>query len=302
MSDKILIIIAGPTAIGKTALSIALAQHFSCPILSADSRQFFKEMTIGTAKPSSEEIKGVPHYFIDSHSITEHYNVGKYETEAITLLDQLFQTNEKIILVGGSGLYVDAICKGFDELPEADMEVRNEIGSLFEAEGIKGLQDLLRKLDPDYYNTVDLQNPQRISRALEVSLTAGVPYSTLRKGEKRQRNFITIKIGLNTSREVLYSRINKRVDEMMKNGLLEEVKSLVPYKHLNALQTVGYKELFDYLDNKTDLKTAIELLKQNTRRFAKRQLTWFRRDEEIKWFEPEELEEIIAYINTTCKK
>lgn len=302
MSYKTLIIIAGPTAIGKTALSIALAQHYSCPVLSADSRQFFKEMTIGTAKPSPEEIQSVPHYFIDSHNITEEYNVGKYEREAIALLDKLFRTNEKVVLVGGSGLYVDAICKGFDELPQTDPEVRNKINSLLETEGIKGLQDLLKNLDPDYYNIVDLQNPQRISRALEVCLTAGVAYSTLRKGKKQQRNFTIIKIALNTEREMLYERINKRVDEMMKNGLLEEVKSLLPYKHLNALQTVGYKELFDYFDNKTDLKTAVDLLKQNTRRFAKRQLTWFRRDEEMKWFEPDQLGDIVAYIDRACKK
>jgi tRNA dimethylallyltransferase len=297
MPEKFLIVIAGPTAIGKTALSIAVAKTFNCPILSADSRQFFKEMSIGTAKPSTAETQGVPHYFIDSHSISDEYNVGKYETEAIELLDKLFQKNDTVILVGGSGLYVDAVCKGFDELPEADIEIRNQIKTLFEKEGIEGLQKLLKQLDINYYNKVDLQNPQRMSRAMEVCLTTGLPYSTFREGKVKKRDFNIIKIGLNTSREVLYERINNRVDEMMQNGLLEEVKNLQPFKHLNALQTVGYKELLDYIENKTDLNTAVDSIKQNTRRFAKRQLTWFRRDEEMKWFEPEQLAEIIKYIN-----
>ncbi|HEY0030782.1 MAG TPA: tRNA (adenosine(37)-N6)-dimethylallyltransferase MiaA [Bacteroidia bacterium] len=297
MPTKTLIAIAGPTAIGKTALSIAVAKTLQCPILSADSRQFFKEMTIGTAKPSQEEMQGVPHYFIDSHSISEEYNVGKFETEAIALLETLFLKNNTIVLVGGSGLYIDAICKGFDELPEADPAVRKQIDTLFEAEGIEGLQTLLKKSDPEYYNKVDLQNPQRISRALEVCISTGDTYTRLRKGKIKKRNFNIIKIGLNTSRDMLYNRINARVDEMMKRGLLEEVKELQANKQLNALQTVGYKELFDYLENKMDLNTAIELIKQNTRKFAKRQLTWFRRDEEIKWFEPAETENIINYIN-----
>jgi tRNA dimethylallyltransferase len=296
MSKKNLIVIAGPTAIGKTALSIAIAKAYNCPIISADSRQFFKEMNIGNAKPTVAEMNGIPHYLIDSHTITEDYNVGKYEIESIALLEKLFQTNEKIILVGGSGLYIDAVCKGFDELPEADIETRNKINSVLKSKGIEGLQELLKELDINYYNKVDLQNPQRLSRALEVCLTTGIPYSTFRKGKIKKRNFNIIKIGLNTSRDVLYNRINQRVDEMMTHGLLNEVKSLLPFKHLNALQTVGYKELFDYLENKTDLKSAIDLIKQNTRRFAKRQLTWFRKDEEIKWFEPSQINEIMNYI------
>lgn len=296
-NNKHLLVIAGPTAIGKTALSIAIAKKINCPILSADSRQFFKEMSIGTAKPTPEEIQDVTHYFIDSHHITEEYNVGKYETEAISLLENLFQTNNCAVLVGGSGLYIDAICKGFDQLPEADAEIRNQIKILFETKGIEGLQKLLKELDIDYYHKVDLQNPQRMSRALEVCLATGMPYSTLRKGKAKERNFNIIKIGLNTSREILYERINKRVDQMIEMGLLDEVKNLEKHKNLNALQTVGYKELFDYFDNKTDLETAIDLIKQNTRKFAKRQLTWFRRDEEIKWFEPNELDKVLEYIN-----
>lgn len=298
MPHKSLIVLVGPTAIGKTAASIQIAKLFHCPIISADSRQFFKEMSIGTAKPSAEEMQDIPHYFIDSHSINDDYNVGKFETEVIALLDTLFKTNKTVVLVGGSGLYIDAICKGFDELPEADAEVRAKINSLLEEKGIEGLQSLLKELDPVYYSKVDLQNPQRMSRALEVCLTTGKPYSSLRKGAIKKRNFNIIKIGLNTDREVLYERINKRVDTMMQQGLLEEVKQLESHKHLNALQTVGYKELFDYLENKTDLNTAIDSIKQNTRKFAKRQLTWFRRDEEIKWFEPMEVEKILHYLKT----
>jgi tRNA dimethylallyltransferase len=302
-----LIVIAGPTAIGKTSLSIHLAKHFSCPVISADSRQFFKEMRIGTAKPSVEEMQDVPHYFIGSHSITDNYNVGKFEKEAIALLDQLFKINEVLILVGGSGLYTDAVCNGFDELPEADETLRKKINSLLEAEGIEGLQHLLKQLDPVYYNQVDIQNPQRMGRALEVCLITGKPYSDFRKDKIKKRDFHCIKIGLNTSREVLYDRINLRVDQMMKEGLLEEVKSLEDYKQLNALQTVGYKELFDCLPeleaNKDQpviyqqlLKKATDQIKQNTRRFAKRQLTWFRRDEEMKWFEPKDVTSILTYI------
>lgn len=297
MPVKSLIVIVGPTAVGKTALSIALAKKFNTTILSADSRQFFKEMNIGTAKPSAEEMQNITHYFIDSHSIADDYNVGKYETEAIALLEKLFQTNDLLILVGGSGLYVDAICKGFDELPEANTKVREQINSLLQKEGIEGLQQLLKELDPDYCIQVDLQNPQRISRALEVCLTTGKPYSTFRKGKNKTRNFNIVKIGINTPREILYDRINRRVDQMIKDGLVEEVKKLLPFKNKNALQTVGYKELFEHLERGTDIKPAIELIKQNTRKFAKRQLTWFRRDSETKWFEPDQLIDIIDYIN-----
>ncbi|CAN5518726.1 tRNA (adenosine(37)-N6)-dimethylallyltransferase MiaA [soil metagenome] len=297
MLSNTLIVLVGPTAIGKTAASIKIAKEFNSPIVSADSRQFFKEMCIGTAKPTAEEMQDIPHYLIDSHSISDDYNVGKYETEVVELLDKLFLTNKTVILVGGSGLYIDAICKGFDELPEADAEVRSKINLLLEEKGIEALQSLLKELDPVYYSKVDLQNPQRMSRALEVCLTTGEPYSSLRKGTIKKRDFNIIKIGLNTSREVLYERINKRVDEMMELGLLEEVKKLVPMKQSNALQTVGYKELFDFIEHKTDLNKAIDSIKQNTRKFAKRQLTWFRRDEEIKWFEPNQISEILKYIN-----
>jgi tRNA dimethylallyltransferase len=294
---KFIIVIIGPTAIGKTALSIAIATKLNCPIISADSRQFYKEMNIGTAKPTALEMQEVQHYFINSHSITDDYNVGKFEIEVIALLEKLFQTTNQVIVVGGSGLYIDAICKGFDDLPEADPKTRNEINLLFESKGIEGLQELLKKLDINYYHQVDLNNPQRLSRALEVCITSGKPYSELRKGKSTKRIFKTIKIGLNTSRETLYARINARVDDMMTSGLLNEVKSLLPYKHLNALQTVGYKELFSYLENKISIDAAVESIKQNTRKFAKRQLTWFRRDEEIKWLEPNEIDNMIEHIN-----
>ncbi len=294
---KYLITIVGPTAIGKTALSIQLAKHFSTEIISADSRQFFKEISIGTAKPKDEEMQGVKHHFINSHSISEDYNVGKYEKDAIDLIENIFENKNTVIVVGGSGLYIDAICKGLDELPKANEEIRNKINNILKYEGIEGLQKLLKQLDESYYNQVDLQNPQRLSRAIEVCLSTGKTYSSLRKEKNKTRNFNIIKIGLEIERTELYSRINARVDEMITQGLLDEVKSVLSLKHLNALQTVGYKELFDYFENKTDLKTTIELIKQHTRNFAKRQLTWFKRDEEIKWFKPSETDKIIEHIN-----
>lgn len=302
MPAQTLVVIAGPTAIGKTSISISIAKQYNCSILSADSRQFYKELNIGTAKPSEEEIQGVQHYFINSHSVSEDYNVGKYETDAIELLDKLFLKEDAVLLVGGSGLYIDAVCKGFDNLPEADLVVRNKINKLFEEKGIEGLQSLLRELDENYFYQVDIQNPQRISRALEVCLTTGKPYSAFREGKIKKRNFNIIKIGLNTNREALYAAINLRVDKMMANGLLEEVKQLQNFKCSNSLQTVGYKELFDYLDGKTELNTAIDLIKQNTRRYAKRQLTWFRRDTEIKWFQPHELQSIFNYLESEISK
>jgi len=298
-SKKKLFVIVGPTAVGKTALSIQLAKAFDTEILSADSRQFFKEMSIGTAKPSASEMGTIKHYFIDSHSISEEYNVGKFETEAIQVLNRLFETKDYAILVGGSGLYIDAVCSGLDELPEASAEIRQQLKSLYEEKGIAALQEQLKVLDLNYYNQVDLNNPQRLMRALEVCISTGKTYSEQRAGKTKARNFTTIKIGLNTSRESLYERINKRVDEMMQQGLLDEVRSLLPYQNKNALQTVGYKELFDYLENKTTLEQAVELIKQHTRNFAKRQLTWFKRDEQIQWFEPNEFEKIKQHITNT---
>jgi tRNA dimethylallyltransferase len=294
--NKHLIVISGPTAIGKTALGVILAKELETSVISADSRQFFREMNVGTAKPGKEEMQGITHYFIDSHSVSKPYNVGKYESEAIALLEQIFHNKNTAVMVGGSGLYIDAVCKGFDELPEADDSIREQLETKLAEEGIQALQELLKELDPVYHSRVDLNNPQRLSRALEVCLTTGKPYSSLREGKTKTRNFNIIKIGLNTDRNQLYDRINKRVDAMIREGLVEEVRSLIPYRQANALQTVGYKELFDHLEGKTDLGTAVELIKQNTRKFAKRQLTWFKRDTDIKWFEPDQKEEIIEYV------
>ena len=294
---KNLIIIAGPTAVGKTALSIELAKFYNCPVISADSRQFYKEMSIGTAKPTAEEIQDVPHYFINNISIHDVYNVGQFEREAIELIESLFKTNEYLILVGGSGLYINAILNGVDEFEEIPAYIREQLIKDYEEKGITHLQEELKLKDEVYYNQVDLNNPQRIMRALEVCIHTQKPYSSFRTKEKKQRLFNTINILINTEREVLYARINKRVDIMMRNGLLEEVKGLYPFKHLNALNTVGYKELFDFIDGKYSLEDAVNLIKQNSRRYAKRQLTWFNHQGEFETFEPTELEKIKAYLD-----
>lgn len=286
-----LITIIGPTAIGKTALSIALAKHFGCEILSCDSRQFFKEMKIGTAVPSDEELASAPHHFIQNKSIFESYSVGDFEQEALAKLDELFQKNNVQIMVGGSGLYVDAVLKGFDEFPDIDISIRTEINAKYDALGIEYLQEQLKKLDSKYYqklqteNPQTLQNPQRMKRFVEVCLGTGKPYSSFIGIRKNKRNFTPIVIGLEADREKMYERINQRVDIMLNEGLLKEAKNLYPNKHLNALQTVGYRELFDYFDGKTTLDFAIEQIKMNTRRFAKRQITWFKRTENVYWFD-----------------
>ncbi|MBP1221546.1 tRNA (adenosine(37)-N6)-dimethylallyltransferase MiaA [Flavobacterium sp. 1355] len=305
---KYLITIVGPTAIGKTALSITLAQHFNCEIISCDSRQFFKEMTIGTAVPSQEELAAAKHHFIQNKSIFENYTVGDYEKEALQKLDELYKTNDFAILIGGSGLYVDAILKGFDEFPEIDPAIRSEVNSNYEKLGIEYLQQQLKKLDPDYYqkitleNPQTLQNPQRMMRFVEVCIGSGKPYSSFLNQKKNNRTFTPILIGLDADREVIYNRINQRVDIMMNQGLLEEVKELYPNKALNALQTVGYRELFSYFDGEFSLPFAIEEIKKNTRRFSKRQLTWFKRNENTRWFDyATDRKEIIKYIEENLK-
>ena len=305
---KYLITIVGPTAIGKTALSIALAQHFNCEIISCDSRQFFKEMTIGTAVPTPEELQSATHHFIQNKSIFENYTVGDYEKEALLKLEELFSTNDFAILIGGSGLYVDAILKGFDEFPEIDPEIRSDINTNYEKLGINYLQEQLQKLDPDYYqkltveNPQTLQNPQRMMRFTEVCIGTQKPYSSFLNQKKNNRNFIPILIGLEADRAVIYNRINQRVDLMMNEGLLEEAKALHPNKTLNALQTVGYRELFSYFDGEFPLPFAIEEIKKNTRRFSKRQLTWFKRNEATKWFDyATDRKEIIDYIENSFK-
>lgn len=286
-----LITIIGPTAIGKTALSITLAQHFGCSILSCDSRQFFKEMKIGTAVPSEEELAAAPHYFIQNKSIFESYSVGDFEQEALTKLDELFLQNNIQIMVGGSGLYVDAVLKGFDEFPAIAASVREEINQKYEDLGIEFLQEKLKELDPAYYqkitieNPQTLQNPQRMKRFVEVCIGSGLPYSSFIGKRTNKRNFTPVIIGIEAEREIMYDRINQRVDLMVADGLIEEVKNLLPHQNLNALQTVGYRELFDYFDQKTSLNEAIEQIKMNTRRFAKRQMTWFKRTENAVWFD-----------------
>jgi tRNA dimethylallyltransferase len=286
-STKTLIAIVGPTASGKTALAIELTKKLETEIISADSRQFYKEMAIGTAKPTADELKQAMHYFIDSHSVTEKFSVGNFERQGLEILKDIFKTRDTAIMVGGSGLYVKAICEGFDEVPTASSEIRNRLNAEFEEHGIAYLQEKLKTADPLYYEQVDLNNPQRLIRALEVFEHTGVPFSAYRKAIVNPRPFKTIKIGIDLPRAILYDRINHRVDEMAKQGLVEEVRSLLPYRHLNALNTVGYSELFDYFDGKIDLETAIALIKQNTRRFAKRQMTWFRKDKEIRWLKPD---------------
>lgn len=283
--SKLLITIVGPTAIGKTALSIQLAKHYNTQILSADSRQFFKEMCIGTAVPSQEELNAAPHHFIQHISIEDTYSVGHYEREALHKLSQLFTTHDILILVGGSGMYVDGLLNGLDYFPEVTPGIREELQQLHEREGIEALQELLKKHDPTYYNEVEISNTQRLMRALEVCLSSGKPFSSFRNQPKTPRDFKHIKIGLTADREIIYDRINRRVDLMMEAGLLDEVKTLLSRKHLNALQTVGYRELFEHLEEKTSLEQAIENIKTNTRRFSKRQLTWYRKDSSIHWFD-----------------
>ena len=304
-----LITIIGPTAIGKTSLSIALSQHFGCDIISCDSRQFYKEMKIGTAVPSEEELNGAPHHFIQNKSIFNNYSVGDFEKEAITKLDELFSKNNIQIMVGGSGLYVDAVLKGFDEFPEIDSKVRENVSLKFEHNGIEYLQNQLKKLDVEYYNFITetnpqtLQNPQRMKRFVEVCIGTGKPYSSFLNLKKNCRNFSPIVIGLEADREIMYNRINQRVDIMIREGLLGEVERLYPNKELNALQTVGYRELFDFIEDKISLDLAIEEIKKNTRRFAKRQMTWFKRTENSFWFDYEtNIIDIIDCIQLRIKK
>lgn len=282
---KNLIVIVGPTAIGKTALAVQIAQKFQTEIISADSRQFYIETEIGTAKPSAAELAAVKHHFINSHHITENFTVGDFEIESLDKLNEIFEKHDLAVLVGGSGLYISALCNGFDDLPRASAELRAQLNQNFLDEGIEPLQRRLQEFDPLYFKEVDIHNPQRIIRALEVCISTGIPFSTYRIRSQKARSFSCVKIGLNTNRDQLYDRINKRVDQMIGMGLEDEAKNLMPYRHLNALNTVGYSELFDCFDGKIMRNKAIEKIKQNTRRFAKRQLTWFRKDPEINWFE-----------------
>ncbi|MCS6821293.1 MAG: tRNA (adenosine(37)-N6)-dimethylallyltransferase MiaA [Microscillaceae bacterium] len=289
-SKPLLLAIVGATASGKTAWAIRIAQKLQTEILSADSRQFFREMTIGTAKPTTQELAQVPHHFINSHSITQNYNAGQYEIEALACLEKLFQTYSVVVLVGGSGLYIKALCEGIDEMPAVLPEVRAELNQIYQTRGLSTLLQWLKEKDEVYYQQVDKANPQRVIRALEVCLSTQQPYSQFRKKHPKERFFEVQKIAINLPRKVLYDRINQRVESMIKQGLLDEVKSLLPYRNHNALQTVGYQEVFNYLDGKISWNECIETIKQNTRHYAKRQLTWFRKDTTIQWLTPDELE------------
>ena len=294
--------IAGPTTSGKTALAIDIALHFKTEIISADSRQFFRELNIGTAKPTSEQLQKVKHHFLDFLSVRDSYHAGKFEEDVLKLLTQLFQIHDIVVMAGGSGLYIDAVCSGFDRLPDGDEEIRRQLSELFNREGIISLQEKLKALDAEYFSRVDIHNPQRMMRAIEVCLLTGKKYSQLRQHKKSPRSFSVIKIGLDVERKILYERINNRVAQMMEYGLLDEAKSVLPFRSANPLQTVGYKELFSFLDGKLSLEEAVDLIKRNTRRYAKRQLTWFRKDKEIVWFSPENKSEIISHFETEVEK
>ncbi|WP_445756310.1 tRNA (adenosine(37)-N6)-dimethylallyltransferase MiaA [Polaribacter sp.] len=285
LKTQTLISIVGPTAIGKTTLGIDLAIHFNSEIISCDSRQFFKEMTIGTAVPNIDELLAAKHHFIKHISIFDEYNVGQFEKDALLKLDELFIKNPIQIMVGGSGLYLDAVLNGLDDFPEVDLSIREELTQLLKEKGIEYLQVQLKKLDLESYKNIAIDNPHRIIRALEICLGTTKPYSSFKNKPKTPRNFNSIKIGLTADRKLIYDRINQRVDLMMENGLLEEAKKLHPFKHLNALQTVGYRELFAYFDGKISLDFAVSEIKKNTRRFSKRQLTWFRKDENTLWYD-----------------
>ncbi|MBW8199384.1 tRNA (adenosine(37)-N6)-dimethylallyltransferase MiaA [Flagellimonas abyssi] len=293
MSEKVLLAVVGPTGIGKTALGIQLAKHFNTEIVSADSRQFFKEMEIGTAVPSKEELEQASHHFIQHKSIFEPYSVGDFEKEALFLLEDLFQKKDVVVMVGGSGLYVDAVISGLDEFPEVDPEIRSKLNQRLEDEGLQSLQKELKQKDPEYYKSVDLENPHRLIRALEVCQASGKPFSSFLDKPRAARPFKSFYIGIDAPRETIYERINTRVDLMMEAGLLREAENLYANKDLNALQTVGYKELFEYIEGNCTLEFAISEIKKNTRRFAKRQLTWLRKNETILWVpynaEPEEV-------------
>ncbi len=297
--ENTLIVIAGPTAVGKTETAIQLAKHFNTEILSFDSRQFYGDLKIGTAVPSVNELKEVNHHLIGQLKLEDYYNVSIFERDALNLLDKLFVEHKIIIAVGGSGLYINALCHGIDDLPDASTELRIQLNRNFETRGLNWLQEKVKELDPEYFSIVDTKNPKRLLRALEVCLTTGKTFTEQRTAIKRERDFNIIKIALNLPRIELFERINRRVDLMMKEGLLDEVKSVYPYKDLNSLKTVGYKEIFDFLDNKISLDDAVEKIKTNTRRYAKRQIMWFKKDIEYRWFQPNELQEMINFIKET---
>ena len=298
MNTKRLIVVVGATASGKTDLSIALARNYNAPIISTDSRQVFKGLPIGTAYPSQEQLQAVEHHFIGERELTENFNCGEYEKQALERLEMLFAKHDTVVAVGGSGLYIRALCEGMDELPEADETIRAELAERLENEGLESLLAQLKELDPEFYEVVDRQNPARVTRALEVCITSGCKYSQLRKAERKARDFQIIKVGITMPREQLYDRINRRVDIMIEAGLEVEARAVLPYRDCNSLRTVGYSEMFDYFDGKTTFGEAVELIKRNSRRYAKRQTTWFGRDNDIVWFNRGEEEQIVKYIDS----
>lgn len=298
MNTKTLIVIVGPTGSGKTDLSIRVAEHYTCPIISTDSRQFYRGIPIGTAQPDNEQLERVEHHFIASHELTDDFNCGAYEVAALKRLEELFYKHDTVVAVGGSGLYVKTLCEGMDDLPEVEPALRQQLSDRLKREGLEALAEQLRELDPTFYEVVDRKNPARVLRALEVCIATGKPYSALRTGVKRERPFNIVKIGVTMERAVLYERIDRRVDIMVEAGLEQEARKVYPLRHLNSLQTVGYREMFDYFDGTISRNEAIELIKRNSRRYAKRQLTWFGRDGEIEWFLPSETEKIVEYIDS----
>jgi tRNA dimethylallyltransferase len=300
-TNPTLLVVLGPTGVGKTNISLKLAEHFGCPIISSDSRQFYRELKIGTAAPTEEQLNHAKHYFVGSHSIFDEYSAGQYELDAIKLLDELFEKNTVVMLVGGSMMYIDAVCNGMDDIPEVDTETREFWMQQYAQSGLEFIQNELKRLDPKHYEEVDLQNAKRILHALEICSVAGKPYSELRTGERKERNFNILKIGLNRPRPELYDRINLRVDEMMAEGLLQEAEQFYEFRNLNTLNTVGYKELYEYMDGNWTLDFAVNMIKQDSRRYAKRQLTWFNRDKEIQWFHPDEEDEILSFVDKNTK-
>ncbi|HEY9115883.1 MAG TPA: tRNA (adenosine(37)-N6)-dimethylallyltransferase MiaA [Bacteroidales bacterium] len=292
-----LVVIAGPTASGKTNLSVAIAKHFNSEIISADSRQFYREIPVGTAAPSLDLQKKIKHHFIGNLSVIDEYNASKYEQDVLELLKQSFQKRPVMMLVGGSGLYIDAVCNGIDELPDSNVKNREYVHELFEEKGLNGLRSELKKIDPEYFTVVDINNPVRLMRAIEVCMQTGKKYSELRLNIKKQRDFKIIKIALEVPRAVLIQRINQRTDDMIASGWIDEAKSVLQFKHLNPLNTVGYKELFKFIEGEWTLEEAVEKIKTNTRRYAKRQMTWFKKDNDYKWFSPDDEVGIIQFIN-----
>ena len=295
-SDKTLIVITGPTAVGKTRLCLDIAKHFDIPIINADSRQIYKELSIGTARPSEEEMREVKHYFVGMLGLEDYYSASLFEQQVLELLKRLFHDNDYALMAGGSMMYIDAVCDGIDDIPTIDDETRATMKRRLQEEGLERLCEELQRLDPEYFEIVDRQNPKRVVHALEICTMTGRTYTSYRKREKKERPFRIVKISLSRERNELYGRINRRVDEMMQQGLLKEAQKMYPRRHLNALNTVGYKELFDYLDGRWPLEEAVERIKGNTRRYARKQLTWYKKDPHIKWFHPDQKEDIINYI------